>query len=674
MGKKPSAYMTVNAAARFLGVHPSVILYHIDSGRIQSCDGKIERETVKSIRALQDQYVSLQEYLAGHDSGLFNSKFVRHRVKFIDFLEENNYFGLQTIEADTIFLISSDRVGFFIAKEDIPFLDYKSKTFFDDFGVSEHEKTIRILSEATGRPNTKKYVQEYLNFISDKGNIYTPSLTDFIRIVFELPDILSVEDDDIIDAIGSASTRKAKELLTDFFSYVSNHEDVTFHRVDFKRAETASVAAYSYKDFVILAKALFNEAYDKSHGLTAHALENSNYAEMWMFLACHYVCGWRASDICSRWVYPNLTNNDNAFGINTNTLKEDILAGRIADSVYDSVSLYVIRRIEMSYNVPQKTGKGKLRSEILPELRIFFGKLTLIAEYHHLRTGEGYMKGYRTARYRNWVTCREFFGEDVYAVTGRHAISSRRLNKSYLQGMERTARDSGNTTLVSHIIASYARSHADIDTTVVYLKDHGLTGESAGIILFMMMQRGVFGVSLYHALLAAFPDAFGQLSAKEQTQLMEKVPLSAFELETAGSVFAAAEEMAAELSQGKADMPTMVLKTMLAIGQGWGKAKDEGVYCKRKALGLCCDHPLYESCLANLCPHFVFTSEGVPALIRVIRNYAEKAHVTRNRKYESALQKCIIPAFQEVINTVIREMSGAEQVATRKVIEEALHE
>lgn len=674
MGKKPSAYMTVNAAARFLGVHPNVILYHIDSGRIQSAGGKIERETVKEIHALQDQYVSLREYLAGHDSGLFDSRFVRNREKFIDFLEENSYFGLQTTEADAIFLIPSDRAGFFIAREDIPFLDYKSQAFFDNFGISEREKTSKILSEAAGRPNTKRYVQEYLDFISDEGNIYTPSLTDFVRIVIELPDILSVEDDDIIDAIGSAGTRKAKELLTGFFSYVSSHKDVAFHHIEFKRAEAASAAAYPYKDFVILAKALFNKAYDKAHGLTVRALENSNYAEMWMFLACHYVCGWRASDICSRWVYPNLRDNNNAFGINTDTLKEDILTGRIADSVYESVSLYVIRRIEMSYNLPQKTGQGKLRSEILPELRIFFGKLTLIAEYHHLRTGEGYMKAYRASRYRNWVTCREFFGEDVYAVTGRHAISSRRLNKSYLQGIEQAARDNGNTTLVSHVIASYARSHADIDTTAAYLKDHGLTGESAGIILFMMMQRGVFGVSLYHALLAAFPDAFGQLSAKEQTLLMEKVPLSAYELETAGSVFAAAEDMAAELAQGKTDMSTMVLKAMLAVGQGRGKAKDEGIYCKRKALGLCCDHPLFESCLANVCPHYVFTSEGVPALIRVIRDYAVKARATGNRKYKTALQKCIIPAFQEIINEVIREMSGAERAATRKMIEEALHE
>ena len=403
-------------------------------------------------------------------------------------------------------------------------------------------------------------------------------------------------------------------------------------------------------------------------------METAIYAETWLFLACHYVCGWRASDICQRWVYPNLKDDDNPFGINTETLKKDILSGSIPDSTYDSIALYVIRRIEMAFNVPGKTGQGKLRSAIMPALRPFFGKLELIAECHHLSSGDGYMKTCRISRYKNWVTCREFFGDEIFSITGMHALSSRRLNKSYLQGMEQAARADGNTTLVSHVIASYARSHANVDTTVAYLKDHGLTGESAEVVLYMMMQRGVFGVSLYHALLAAFPDAFGKLTVKEQSRLMAQIPLSAYELESAGSVFAASEEMAAELACGKAELPQMVLRAMLAIGQGQGKAKDEGVYCKRKALGLCCDHPLYESCLANLCPHYVFTSEGVPALARVIRDYAEKARRTGDKKYEAALRKCIIPAFQDVLNDVIREMSGAEKTSIRKLLEEVLHE
>ena len=243
----------------------------------------------------------------------------------------------------------------------------------------------------------------------------------------------------------------------------------------------------------------------------------------------------------------------------------------------------------------QKTGFGKLRSEIVPELRTFFGKLILIAEYHHITSGEGYMNSHRTAMYRNWVTCRDFFGDDVFAITGKHSFSSRRLNKSYLQGLEQSARDNGNTTLVAHVVASFARNHANIDTTAIYLKDHGLTGESAEVVLYMMMQRGVFSVSLYNVLIAAYPKAFEKLSAKEQTAIMEKIPLSAYELETVGTSFIASDRMAEVLAEGKTEEPKEILRAMFAVAQGKGKAKDAGIYCKKKALGFCCENPTYES-------------------------------------------------------------------------------
>ena len=517
-------------------------------------------------------------------------------------------------------------------------------------------------------------MENYLAFMEDGENIYTPSLTGFVRIVLEIPDISSASDNDIIAAVEAAETGKTKSFLVDFFTYASSRETVRYHRLALKKGESEALPAYTYEEFTHLAKILFNTVYEREHGLTEKALDNSWYAEMWMFLACHYVCGWRASDICSRWVYPNLKGGSNPFGICTETLKEDILRGAIQDEVYETVAMYVIRRIEMAYNVPQKTGHGRLRSEILPELRPFFGKLTLIAEYHHLVSGEGYMKPCRIYRYRNRVDCRDFFGEEILKVTGMRHISSRRLNKSYLQGLEHAARDNGNTVLVSHVIAAYARNHADADTTVVYLRDHGLTGETAGVVLFMMMQRGVFGADLYHALLAAYPDTFKSLSAGEQTRLMAKIPLSAYELETSGAVLAASEEIYGRLSLGDTKVPSETLKAMLAVTQGRGRAKEEGIYCMRKALGLCCDHPLYGSCIANLCPSHIFTAEGIPSLLRVLRDYAGKYRRTGNVKYAAALKKCIIPAFQEILNDVILGMADDEKGAVRKLIEEGLDE
>ena len=494
--EKKDNLITVYKAAQSLGIKAEVLQYQIDAGNIDSVEGMVYESVCDKISEQQATYIGIKAFLQNHNSDRFESKYVKNRNKYIDFLEDNAYFGIEIVEPDNILFDLPEREDFYITREDAQMFEYKSEQFFEEFGLTEEEKVRWIINHSKGHPLTTEYIKKYLIYIEDEDNIYTPSLTAFVRTIFDMSDIKKLTDEDIVSAIENADAVRTKNLLTDFFKYVAKYETVKYHNVELKKKESDSEPAYPYEDFIRLAKILFNTDYDKEHKLTQKALENSKYIEMWMFLSCHYICGWRSSDICDRWVYLNLKSNDNPFKIKIDTLKEDILNGNVSDETYDKVALYAIRRIEMAYNVPQKTGLGKLRAAIVPELRTFFGKLILISEYHHITSGEGYMNSHRAAMYRSWVICRDFFGDDIFAITGKHSFSSRRLNKSYLQGLEQSARDNGNTTLVAHVVASFARNHSNVDTTAIYLKDHGLTGESAEIVLYMMMQRGVFSVSL----------------------------------------------------------------------------------------------------------------------------------------------------------------------------------
>ena len=666
--------MTVEAAARFLGIRAAVLREHIERGEIDMKDGIIPGKSIDKVYGQKKAYISLKDFLMKYENLRFKPVTATCRLKYIDFLEENRFFGIEIVEPEKILYSVPNRDEFFFSRMDVSFLEYKSRGFFDNYGLTEEEKIEQILGKMKSDPKKAGYVRKYIRFLDDGENIYTPSLTGFVRIISEMPKVEAITDDDVVSAMECADTARSREHLVRFFTLVSQDVAVCYGDIKIKNKESEGDPAYTYEEFVKLAKILFNDAYDKAHGLTVKALGNSIYAEQWMFLACHYVCGWRSSDICSRWVYPNITDDSNPFDIRIRSLAEDIQNNKIPETVYEDVCLYVIRRIEMTYNIPQKTGKGRLRSAIVPELRRFFGKLTLIAECHHFSSGEGYMKAYRAPRYRNWVTCRDFFGEECFGITGMNSISSRRLNKSYLQGIELAARCNGSTALVAHVVAAYARSHADIDTTAKYLRDHGLTGESADVVLFMMMQRGVFGVALYQVLIAAFPESFGRLTSEEQSCLMQKIPLSAYELELSGSVYMASERIAEELSMGKAEVPIVILKAMMSVAQGNGGSKDQGVFCIRKALGFSCDRPHFESCIANLCPNHIFTREGIPALLKVIRDYTWKGRASGNKKYIVALRRYIIPAFQDVLNGIIREQGENERTAIKRMIEEALNE
>lgn len=671
---KENNLITIKNAARKLGIKSEIIQYQIDLGKIESVEGMVDESVCDRISEQQNLYIGIKMFLKNHDSDRFDSRYSKNRDKYIDFLEDNDFFGIEIVDSEDVLFALPEKEEFYLLKEDAQYLEYRSEMFFEDFGLTEAEKVRKIISHSKEHPSSKNYIKKYLDYIKDDSNIYTPALTMFVKAIFDIADVKLLTDEDIVSVVENAVFVRTKELLVDFFQYVAKYEIVKYHKVKLRKKESYSEPAYSYEEFVKLAKVLFNEDYDKEHGLSKKALENSKYAEMWMFLSCHYVCGWRASDICDRWVYLTLKSNDNPFKINIETLKEDILNGNISEKTYKNVALYAVRRIEMANNTPGKTGLGKLRSEVVPELQVFFGKLMLIAEYHHISSGKGYMNSNRSAEYRNWVKCKEFFGEDIFAITGKRSISSRRLNKSYLQGIEQSAKDNGNTTLVAHMVASFARSHANISTTLIYLKDHGLTGESADVVLYSMWQRKVFGAYLYYALIAAYPESFEKLPMREQTMIMELIPLSVYELETLGTTFLASYRIKEVFSEGKTEEPKEILKAMFAISQGMGKGKDKGVYCKKRALGLSCINPKFNSCIANVCPHHVFTSEGVPALVEVIKDYQRKFLSTGNMKYKAALKTKIVPAFQDIINAIIREMSEEEKAGMRKLLQEALNE
>lgn len=486
--------ISIRKAASNLKIKTDVLRYQVECGNLKSIDERIRKSDYINIEKQQLMYIGLKEFVLHHDSDRFVTKFARNRNKYIDYLEENEYFGVQLYEADTMMFTNPESVDFYLTKEDASYIEFKSTKFFEDFGFTEEEKIHRILNSSTVHPFTLKYIKEYIKTLDDSSNIHTLSFTYFVETMFSVEDVINLTDEDIKSIVENSDTKRTKEFIVGFVKMVSRYEKVKYHAIDLKKSESESIPAYSYEEYVKLAKILFNNEYDEAHDLTIKALENHNYAEMWLFLSIHYICGWRASDMCKNWVYPNLKSNENPFKINIDTLKEDILCGHISNKKYEKVALYAIRKIEMSFNRPSKTPRasaGKLRSEIVPELRYFFGKLILIAEHHHLNIEDGYMKSGRTSIYCNWTYCKEFFGDDIYELTGKHNISSRRLNKSYLQGIEQAAKDMGNTTLVAHIMASFARNHSNIDTTAVYLKDHGLTGESAEVVLFMMMQRGV---------------------------------------------------------------------------------------------------------------------------------------------------------------------------------------
>lgn len=227
--------ITIYKAARSLGIKVEVILYQIDTGNIEASDGMIYESICKKISQQQATYIGVKTFLKKHDSDKFESRYVKNRNKYIDFLENNAYFGIEIVEPENILFEIPEREDFYITKEDAQFLEYKSEQFFMEFGLTEEEKVRQIICRSKGHSLSTEYIRKYLIYIEDEENIYTPSLTAFVRTIFDMSDIKQLTDEDIISAIDEANTVRTKILLTDFFKYVAKYESVKYHNIERKK-------------------------------------------------------------------------------------------------------------------------------------------------------------------------------------------------------------------------------------------------------------------------------------------------------------------------------------------------------------------------------------------------------------------------------------------------------
>lgn len=283
------------------------------------------------------------------------------------------------------------------------------------------------------------------------------------------------------------------------------------------------------------------------------------------------------------------------------------------------------------------------------------------------------MRVERADYYQKRYTYQQFFGDELVKVLHGQNIQSRRLNKSYLQGLETTARQSGHGSIMASAIASFARSHSNLDTIMHYLQDHKWSAENAEVVLYYVSKMGVFSALHYQTLLTAYPGEITRLPLKQRSELIEAIPHDPYETELLISGLSAELEIKHAFENGYTDKAIAMLESMFEVTQGRGQGKDAGIYCILRAGGDVCRHPDYDSCLANACPYLVFTRFGYRALLEVIGEYVQAA-ASGDVKMAVALKNVIMPCFRTIINTLMKDMHipQKERAALRFMLEEVL--
>lgn len=660
-------------AIRLTGFTKSRLLSIAEKAGVD-CPDSVDRSLLDTVMQEQKAYISFREFAAQPRGDRYDGS-TSSKNKLLDELELHDYFGVTIVESEDLLIGTAKDIVFFL-RSDLPKLEDHLSRYFGLFALKEEEKVEHLLNDQ-GHLDTKKCIRKYLEWKMIEKEI-TPSFTEFVSIALSLPDLPKIEDRDIMRVLARPMSTTAKIFLIDFLNYARCHTNkVKYSQLKQKKRESEPIPAYSDETYLAMAKCIFNSKYIDQHKMIERALDNHLYIEMWLYLALHFCCGWRAADICRGWRYLCLREKpENLYGINTETLYDDILNDRISDDVYEDACKYATKSIELSGQRHSKTAgpnTPQLAISIAPELSAFFGLLTLISEAVMLRTGDGYMQPNRESLYQKRSVYRHFFGEELYEVLHGRNIQSRRLNKDYLQGIEENARQTGCGSLMASALASFARSHSNLDTIAHYLNDHKLNAENADMVLYFMLERGVFGFELYQTLLTAYPESMKKLPMQKQNEIMAAIADNPYQIELAQSGQAAMIHLRNRFENGDNEQVLNILKGMYEISQGRGKAKDEGIHCLCRAKGMPCAYPEFGSCLANTCPYLVFTRYGYKALLKTIREY-KKAADEGNNKMDSVLQNVIMPRFRDILNSLMREvqMNREERQGLQKMLKGAL--
>ena len=116
--------MTIMDVAQMTGVRQDILEYHIESGAMGFHCGLVSAADCARIMEQKESLTGLRKFLKQYDNGRFESRYVKHRDKYIDFLEHNDYFGIQIHEPEAVLFEIPKNEEFYVSNEDALFLGF----------------------------------------------------------------------------------------------------------------------------------------------------------------------------------------------------------------------------------------------------------------------------------------------------------------------------------------------------------------------------------------------------------------------------------------------------------------------------------------------------------------------------------------------------------------------
>ena len=575
------------------------------------------------------------------------------KKELLMFLKENDFFGIAALDSAKF-----DKTLCISGKE-MQKIEASLTLWLRSYGVGNDEKLALLIERLRSLfPETGALFAAFI-----KGNC-TDSRGSWILadyLCFTLNNDLTQMDEKELDTLAAEMDNElplhAARLFSSFLLYMRESGNLengwTFH---FKsRYEPHAQEAYCASDFMKMAYITFNDEVWNRLRLLDKALSSEKDANLWLFVAPHFICGWRKTDIL-RLPMPKLP-------LTGSGLRDELAAGAFNTEILLNDLELRLRCLPLK---PHKTAAY----EGIPELKLFVPEslrkpmgtiFAAAASYHEeIEPGKSFLKD---TGQRNLLQA--FFGMDFVSACGNSAFSTRRANKAYLQGLEAVAENS-SAKPKGYMLAALARSHKGTlgslpATTDIYLRDANFSGYRPEFIAREMFERGVFSFIPTLMLEMYAQQDYLKLSPTAQTKLIAEIGVTAYGLEnmtkTVELALSRAQRAISEIMRRPEAIRGTVADILQNIAAGNAQGKQDGCLCLMVASGFNCVDFERNCCIG--CGYEIYTRTILYQLMKEYTRLLELKKVSAEgdaNRFTKILKEAVMPTIAEML-TVIKQIN-----------------
>ena len=587
------------------------------------------------------------------------------------FILSNNWFGCTPIIDGKTILFD---------EESLKKLGSKIDEYCRNYNKNTNEK-IEVLNEKldTQLPKTAKLIKKYIKNVK-LDEEYSLCLIDFIcsYLPGELDESSDNEISTLLDYAFDELSHFNSNILADFINWTHNHTKTLYKNMYYINNYTKDDdrnSAYDPHSYLNILYHLYNQDYIEENDMYALAAESKNYVDTWLFLAMHFLCALRNTDLV-KIPHPRLPKPPEEIleQVENRTFSE-------ADAKF---TLYtVIWELEALMLTPNKTqrisGVASIKLHIPESVEVHIGTLFAIAEAHfQLANGNSEKPLIRVIT--GYEQINRYMGEEIGELFIESDFRSKAANKSYMQMIYLLTDDilgvNDEFRVKGYMLAALARSHKGsygdfAKTTSIYLKDAKMSGYTPEFVARELFERGVLSVIPSMLLKMVVGEDYSNLSVENQTKMIQELNMSPAEVEKTISVMQKNMKHSTDIVKSLYNEHTKeeVLNILHNIGNGDAYSKTDSCMCLITAMGKMCPHLGYSNCPS--CEYEISTKTTMFLMAREIHRLQELYKKTDNpvekQRYKAIVKDIVAPSIEEML-TVMDDVCGPEAVETLEKI------